>query len=153
MVSSTPKHFQNIFEGEIWCLCTLTFGQTFPKLNSRLVYCWRLYGIFTSKSLQIEVHSTNLLLWLIDLWEYPCNLPKVLQLLGYTNISPYRWKRKKKEKENLLIAAKKRTRIKIYFWQLMLVGGPVWLAVTSCAMKIDLFKYLLLVFWKLKQKH
>jgi hypothetical protein len=32
---------------------------------------------------------------------------------------------RKKEKEKLLIAAKKRTRIKIHFWQLMLVGGPV----------------------------
>ena len=65
--------------------------------------------------------------------------------------------KEKKEKENLLIAAKKRTRIKIYFWQLMLVGGPVWLAVTSCAMKIDLFKFpfllkiksMLLLFWDL----
>ena len=34
------------------------------------------------KSLQKEVHSTNLLP-LIDLWGYPYNLPKVLQLLEY----------------------------------------------------------------------
>ena len=39
LVSSTPKHFQTVYEGEIWCLCTVTFGQKSSKLNSRPVYC------------------------------------------------------------------------------------------------------------------
>ena len=39
-VSSTPKDFQTLYEGE----CTVTFGQNSPKLNSRPVYCSRLYG-------------------------------------------------------------------------------------------------------------
>ena len=34
------------YEGEIWCLCTVTFGQKVSKLNSRPVYCSRLYGIY-----------------------------------------------------------------------------------------------------------
>ena len=38
LFSSTAKHFQNVYEGEIWCICTVTFGQNFPKLNSRPVY-------------------------------------------------------------------------------------------------------------------
>ena len=46
LVSSTSKHFQTVYEGEIWCLCTVTFDQKFPKLNSRLVYCSRLYCIY-----------------------------------------------------------------------------------------------------------
>ena len=44
MLNSTPKDFQNVYEGEIWCLCTMTFGQKVPKLNSSLVYHLRLYG-------------------------------------------------------------------------------------------------------------
>ena len=30
-------HFGRAYEGEIWCLCTVTFGQKVPKLNSRPV--------------------------------------------------------------------------------------------------------------------
>ena len=41
-VSSTPKHFQTAYEGEI--LCFVTFGPKSSKLNSRPVYCLRLYG-------------------------------------------------------------------------------------------------------------
>ena len=36
-------------EGEIWCLCTVTFGPKSLKLNNRLVYCSRLYGNCDSK--------------------------------------------------------------------------------------------------------
>ena len=45
MVSSTFSDFQKAYEREIWCLCTVTFGQKVPKLNSRPVYCSRLYGM------------------------------------------------------------------------------------------------------------
>ena len=38
MVSSTPQDFQTVYEGEIWYLCNVTFGQKSSKLNSRLVY-------------------------------------------------------------------------------------------------------------------
>ena len=43
-VSGTTQGFQTVHEGEIWCLCTVTFGSKGPKLNSRLVYCSQLYG-------------------------------------------------------------------------------------------------------------
>ena len=36
------KNFQTVCEGEIWCLCTMTFGQKSLKLNSRPVYCHNL---------------------------------------------------------------------------------------------------------------
>ena len=39
------KNFQTVCEGEIWCLCTMTFGQKSLKLNSRQVYCLRLYSL------------------------------------------------------------------------------------------------------------
>jgi hypothetical protein len=42
------EYFQNVYEGEIWCLCTVTFGPKSPKLNSRSVYCLRLYSIWKS---------------------------------------------------------------------------------------------------------
>ena len=51
-VSSTFLDFQKAYEGEICCLCTGTFGQKVPKLNSSLIYCSRLYGIF-----QLRVYS------------------------------------------------------------------------------------------------
>ena len=45
MVSSTPKDFQTLYAGEIDAyVCTVTFGQKGPKLNSSLVYCLRLFG-------------------------------------------------------------------------------------------------------------
>ena len=44
-VSSTFSDFQKAYEGDFWCWCTVTFGQKVPKLNSRPVYCSRLYGI------------------------------------------------------------------------------------------------------------
>ena len=37
--------FQKAYKGEMWCLCTMIFGQKFSKLNSRPVYYTRLYGI------------------------------------------------------------------------------------------------------------
>ena len=43
LVSSTPKDFQTVYEGEIWCLCAVTIGQKGPILNSSLVYCSSLY--------------------------------------------------------------------------------------------------------------
>ena len=36
--SSTFLDFQTASEREIWCLCTVTFGQESPKLNSKTVY-------------------------------------------------------------------------------------------------------------------
>ena len=44
-VSSTFKDHQTVYEGEIWCLCTVIFGPKSSKLNSRPVYCSRLYGM------------------------------------------------------------------------------------------------------------
>ena len=35
-------HFQKAYKEEIWCLCTLTFDQKVPKLDSRPVYCLQL---------------------------------------------------------------------------------------------------------------
>ena len=43
--SSTFKDFQTVYEGEIWCLCTVNFGPKSSKLNSRPVYCSGLYGM------------------------------------------------------------------------------------------------------------
>ena len=43
MVSSTFSDFNKAYEGEIWCLCTVTFGQKVQKLNSRPVYCLQIY--------------------------------------------------------------------------------------------------------------
>ena len=42
--SSTFNDFQTVYKGEIWCLCTVTFGQKSSKLNSRPIYCSRPYG-------------------------------------------------------------------------------------------------------------
>ena len=44
LVSSTFSDFQKAYEGEIWCLCTVTLGHEYPKLNSRRVYCSWLYS-------------------------------------------------------------------------------------------------------------
>ena len=46
LVSRTPKHFQTVYEGEIWCLCTVPFDPKSSKLNSRPVYCLQLYGSY-----------------------------------------------------------------------------------------------------------
>ena len=43
--SSTFYDCQTVYEGEIWCLCTVTCGQKSSKLNSIPVYCSQLYGI------------------------------------------------------------------------------------------------------------
>ena len=45
VVSQLSRIF-SVYEGEIWCLCTGTFGQKSSKLNSRLVYCSRLCGTY-----------------------------------------------------------------------------------------------------------
>ena len=37
--------FQIVYEGEIWCLFTVSFGQKSSKFDSRPVYCSQLYGI------------------------------------------------------------------------------------------------------------
>ena len=39
LVSSMPKDFLTLYEGEIRSLGTVTFGQKRPNLNSRPVYC------------------------------------------------------------------------------------------------------------------
>ena len=44
VVSNIFSDFQKAYEAEISCLCTVTFGQKDPKLNSRPVYCFRLCG-------------------------------------------------------------------------------------------------------------
>ena len=42
--SSLSRLVAQAYEGEIWCLCTVTFGQKVPKLNCRPVYYSRLYS-------------------------------------------------------------------------------------------------------------
>ena len=45
--SRSFKNFRTVSDLEIWCLCTVSFGQKVPKLNNRInrpVYCSRLYG-------------------------------------------------------------------------------------------------------------
>ena len=51
LVSSTFSDFQKAYEGEILCLCSVTFDQKYPNLNSGPVYCSRLYGILKSSHL------------------------------------------------------------------------------------------------------
>ena len=55
LVSSIFKDFQTIYEGEIWRLCTVTFGPKSLKLNSRPVYCSRLYGSLKYKTLSLKI--------------------------------------------------------------------------------------------------
>ena len=43
-VAQLFKDFQTVYEGEISCFCTVTFGPKSLKLNSGPVYCSRLYG-------------------------------------------------------------------------------------------------------------
>ena len=50
LVGNTFSYFQTVYEGEIWCLCTVTFAPKDPKLNSRPVYCLRLYGRWILKN-------------------------------------------------------------------------------------------------------
>ena len=54
LVSSTSKDFQTLYEGksDAYVLWPLDFD-LWP-LNSRLVYCSRLYGIYTGKRLQLQ---------------------------------------------------------------------------------------------------
>ena len=42
---ASPKLLQSVYEGEIWCLSTVTFWEKVDFCNSRQVYCSRLYGI------------------------------------------------------------------------------------------------------------
>ena len=48
MVSSTSKDFQTVYEGEIWCLCTVTFVENISKLNIRPVYSLQIYDLLDS---------------------------------------------------------------------------------------------------------
>ena len=41
------KYFQTVYEGEIWCLCTVTFDPKGPNLNSRPVYTARDFTVIT----------------------------------------------------------------------------------------------------------
>ena len=45
-LSRLLAHFQTVYKGEFWCLCTVTFGRNGPKMNSRPVYCSRLYSTY-----------------------------------------------------------------------------------------------------------
>ena len=55
--------------GEIWCLCTVTFCPKSSKLNSRPVYCSRLYG--NLKELQIGTNfSLRISNWFCYLFFY-----------------------------------------------------------------------------------
>ena len=66
--SSTFFDFQKAYEGEIWCLCTVTFDQKVPKLNSRPVYCSRLYGMYYStKFFHCTVRWQAIYIKLLDL--------------------------------------------------------------------------------------
>ena len=51
-----PKHFHNVYEGEILCFCTVTFGQKITRLTSRPVYCSRFYG----KSMRPQYFSCSI---------------------------------------------------------------------------------------------
>ena len=55
--------FQKAYEGKIWCLCTVTFGQKVPTLNSRLVYCSRLYGMRNLKKQVKKAFCYQKLFW------------------------------------------------------------------------------------------
>ena len=44
LVNTTFNDFQTVYEGEFWCLCTVTFCQKSSKLNSRSVHCSWLCG-------------------------------------------------------------------------------------------------------------
>ena len=71
LVSSTSKDFQTSYEGEFRCLYTVTFGKNCSKLNSRPVYCSRLYGnyllLHTSFVTKNQATKTGVywLFWLI----------------------------------------------------------------------------------------
>jgi hypothetical protein len=55
------KDFQMVYEEEIWCLCTVTFGQKNSKFNSRPVYCSQLYGRYSKVKIffSISIGSSN----------------------------------------------------------------------------------------------
>ena len=74
-LSRLVAHFQTVYEGEFWCLCTVTFGKYGPKLNSRPVYCSRLYGSETRNFTWFYPRVFNWpkssgLLWLNDLYYF-----------------------------------------------------------------------------------
>ena len=54
---------KTIFEGEIWCLCTVTFGPKSSKLNFRAVYCSQLYGSLFGLKLHNCVYATIYVLY------------------------------------------------------------------------------------------
>ena len=83
-----------VYEGEIWCLCTVTFGQKNSKLNSRPVYCLQLlrYTNFLWLSedwLKIVWWLSELTAWCkffimstefdknISVWRYDCTDHKI----------------------------------------------------------------------------
>ena len=47
--SGTAEDCQTVYEEKIWCLCTVTFEQKCPKLNSRQVYCLQLTVCWNSQ--------------------------------------------------------------------------------------------------------
>jgi hypothetical protein len=55
VLSSTFKNSQTVYEGKTCCLCIVTFGQKSSKLNSRLVYCSRLYGLSLNTQPKIQM--------------------------------------------------------------------------------------------------
>ena len=52
LVSSTPKDFQNVYEGEIWRLCNVTFVQRYTyrvlqpiQMNLTLLWVWAEWAV------------------------------------------------------------------------------------------------------------
>ena len=66
-----------IYEGEIWCLCIVTLVQKSSKLNRRLVYCLRLYGMHNQNCTRSEscrnytLHDPN------PAWSKSCTIPNL----------------------------------------------------------------------------
>ena len=72
--------FQKAYKGEMWCLCTMIFGQKVSKLNSRPVYCTRLYGI------QKTLFLINPLNSLLKIWTL-CTYKNILLVCMYSTMS------------------------------------------------------------------
>ena len=64
--------FRLFMKGKIWCLCTVTFGQKISKLNRRLIYCSRLYGIYYIHDQSIQHDNRLYTFWQIchQDWDY-----------------------------------------------------------------------------------
>ena len=84
-VSNTPKDFQALYEGEIWSLCTVTFGQKSPNLQLYSIYIY-IY----SHELSYISDTTCFM----PLWELSGNWPEICSVFSFSEkskqIEPYR---------------------------------------------------------------